>query len=128
MPRPQMSEIGKIVQFFRTKDLDSASMILDLCKDAVRERLQRSASAKTRAKEPPPLAGVSPAGVSASAGPAPVKPAAKKKAKAKAKATKATPAKAKPAAPQAPPAIHEEEPLLPGVDDVEDRVGDLQPV
>lgn len=123
MPRPQMSEIGKIVQFFRTQELGSATMILDLCKDAVRERLQRSASAKTRAKEPPAPAAAASATASTSPALAPVKTAAKKKAKAKAKAA----LKMKPprAAVSAPPAVHEEEPLLPGVDM---EVGDLQPV
>ena len=55
MPRSAISPAGRIVNFFRTADLDSATLILGLCKDAVAERQQRSVDAKARAVKGPPI-------------------------------------------------------------------------
>lgn len=119
MPRAQLSAPGRIVDFFRTSDLQNATLVLDLCKDAVRERLTRSQKAKDKAQESrQTVGGPAPAAPVAQAGP---KKVAKKKAKAKARKS-ATPRSAV----TAPSVGVEEEPPLPLDEMAEDA--ELQPV
>lgn len=53
MPRATTSKTGGILSFFRTADLDIAALVLDLCKDEVSARRQKSAAARARAQAPP---------------------------------------------------------------------------
>lgn len=53
MPRSQQSAAGKIVEFFRGVPLETAELVLGLCKDAVGERKQKSRDAKARALQGP---------------------------------------------------------------------------
>lgn len=53
MPRASVSPSGRILAFFRSADLPVARLVLDLARDAVREREQRSAEAKGRAVQRP---------------------------------------------------------------------------
>lgn len=84
MPRVTQSQATAIVNYFRSVPLETAELVLDLAKDAVRERQHRSSAAKQRAKsgeanQPQPAAA---APIAASNG------ATKKVSKAKAKAKK----------------------------------------
>lgn len=58
MARTPKSPVAGIVNFFRSAELHAVSLVLDLCKDAVRERQTKSAKAKARAgvdKGEPPM-------------------------------------------------------------------------
>jgi hypothetical protein len=107
MPRAEISPAGKIVQFFQTAPIETADLILGLCKDAVTGRKQKSAQAKQRAQTGATVGGPAP-----TVGPAPTA-AQKKKAKAKAKQGKAKSAAATPTAEPV-----GSEPYLPGADAV----------
>lgn len=52
MPRAQQSPAGRIVEFFRTSPLETAELVLGLCRDAVSARRQKSTKAKARATKP----------------------------------------------------------------------------
>jgi len=98
MPRAETSSAGRIISFFRTAPLESADLILGLCKDAVTERKQKSALAKARA-----------AGPVATATPAAAAPAA-----GKVKGTRKRAKKSHKKKPAAPP-IEGVDPSLPGM-------------
>lgn len=52
MPRTVGSPAGKVVTFFRTAELEIAVLMLDLCREEVATRRQRSVAAKARAAKP----------------------------------------------------------------------------
>lgn len=99
MPRVQQSAATSIVKFFQTSSLETAQTVLDLAKDAVRERLKKSADAKARAKTGKPQPSASPSALAADrhtlAAAAPVKKAKKAKPAKAAKVAKAAKAKAR---------------------------------
>lgn len=97
MPRAQQSKVGAIVDFFRTAPLESADIVMQLSRDALNARKQKSEKAKERSKTPQTVGGPGPA-VAAVGAPK------KKKAKAKVKAK----------TPKAPkPPVAETQPTLP---------------
>lgn len=104
MPRAQLSKAGNIVAFFRTAPLETAELVLGLCRDEVSGRKSKSADAKARAAK----GAETPAGATTAAAAAPAKKAkgAKKKAKSH---------KKKPTTPAAAGATTETEPALPGL-------------
>jgi hypothetical protein len=66
MPRAEQSKAASIISFFRSAPMETASIVLDLCKDEVRGRQQKSVQAKARAT------------AAAAAAPSPKKASAKK--------------------------------------------------
>lgn len=111
MPKNQISPAGRIVEFFKTTPLETADLVLGLCKDEVNTRKQKSRDAKARAAAP---AGETATGASAAAA-----PAKKAKASKKAKGPKKSHHKKKHPAPPA-SAV---EPGLP-LDALSDNLGD----
>ena len=79
MPRAEQSSAGRIVNFFRTSTLEQATLVLDIVKDVMRDRKQKSSDAKARASAP--------------AAPAPATAATKSKKKAAPKRRKKAPKK-----------------------------------
>lgn len=53
MPRAIQSRESGIISYFKTADLAIAAVVLNLCKEALSERQQRSAEAKARAVKAP---------------------------------------------------------------------------
>ena len=51
MPRAAQSAASNIINFFRKEDLVVASLVFELCKSALGERLQKSAKAKVKQGE-----------------------------------------------------------------------------
>lgn len=49
MPRAQQSKEGAILAFFQSAPLEVATLVMNLAKDALRERQRRSVEAKARA-------------------------------------------------------------------------------
>lgn len=49
MPRSQQSKEAAIIAFFRTAPMEVASVVLGLCREALKERTTRSVEARERA-------------------------------------------------------------------------------
>lgn len=78
MPRPQISTAGRIVEFFKTSPLETADLVLGLCKDEVSTRQQKSRDAKARAAAPASVAGPAAVATKKAKGAKKVKAAVKK--------------------------------------------------
>lgn len=85
MPRATQSAGSSVVDFFRKAPLELADFVMGLCKDALRERHQKSADAKERAQATIPHKTKGPKPKPAAAAKVKTAPKAKVKVKAKAK-------------------------------------------
>lgn len=84
MPRAQQTSASKVVEFFRTAPLETADLVMGLCRDALLGRKAKSNEARARALKAMRPAAPSPAAAPAASS----KPAGKKKAAKKAGAAK----------------------------------------